>query len=168
MKRTQRKIKTKNPRLKKRTAKNLSSSLREKILEKAENNPRLTKGINKAWKGYLEQALRKATFSYAPFKKARKKTKIDSALDRCPLCQRLIYSGSSDKNYRKMIEKYPEEQIIRGIMNLDHIQPVVDPNNPPNWHEYIDRMFCGEEGVQHICEFCHEIKTNQENNERRS
>ena len=48
-------------------------------------------------------------------------------------------------------------------VQVDHIQPVIDPNvGFIDWDEVIKRMFCEEDGFQVLCKPCHKIKTDAE------
>jgi hypothetical protein len=51
---------------------------------------------------------------------------------------------------------------------LDHIVPVVDPKlGFTNWDDYINRMFPEKEGFQVLCNDCHDIKTELEDEMRK-
>ena len=51
---------------------------------------------------------------------------------------------------------------------MDHTIPVVDPiMGFTNFDDYIDRLFCSEEGFKRLCKPCHEEKTEKENIVRR-
>ena len=48
-------------------------------------------------------------------------------------------------------------------INVDHINPVVDPKEGfVGFDQYITRMFCKVEGFQVLCKECHDIKTAKE------
>ena len=48
-------------------------------------------------------------------------------------------------------------------INVDHIDPVVDPEKGfTNFDDYIERMFCEIKGFQILCKECHDIKTAEE------
>jgi hypothetical protein len=57
---------------------------------------------------------------------------------------------------------------------VDHIIPVVPetgfptlPNGKDDWNTYLERYFCGPEGLQVLCDPCHDIKTGKENKNRK-
>jgi 5-methylcytosine-specific restriction endonuclease McrA len=51
---------------------------------------------------------------------------------------------------------------------LDHIVPVVDPNKGfTDWNDYIEKLFCNEDGFQVLCKPCHDVKTQEENGKRK-
>jgi len=53
-------------------------------------------------------------------------------------------------------------------VNLNHILPVVDPNSGfTTWDEYIQRMYCEEDGFEVLCVPCHLEVTKKENDQRR-
>lgn len=44
--------------------------------------------------------------------------------------------------------------------SVDHIEPVVDPAvGFVDWNTYVARLFCKPEGLQVVCEKCHDAKT---------
>jgi 5-methylcytosine-specific restriction endonuclease McrA len=52
-------------------------------------------------------------------------------------------------------------------IKIDHIDPVVDPATGwVNWDTYITRLFVSSEHMQALCEPCHQLKTNKENETR--
>lgn len=50
---------------------------------------------------------------------------------------------------------------------VDHINPVISIEGRKSWDEYINRLFCGEIGLQILDKPCHNAKTKQENSLRR-
>ena len=53
-------------------------------------------------------------------------------------------------------------------VQVDHIEPVVDPHKGfENWDTYIARLFVEPTGLQVLCIDCHSIKTQEENVVRR-
>jgi len=49
-------------------------------------------------------------------------------------------------------------------VEVDHIQPVVDPEKGfKDWNTFIRRLFCDEKNLQVLCKPCHKIKTKEEN-----
>jgi 5-methylcytosine-specific restriction endonuclease McrA len=54
-------------------------------------------------------------------------------------------------------------------VNVDHINPVVNPERGfEGFDIFISRMFCGKENLQVLCSECHDKKTREENQVRRS
>jgi len=48
-------------------------------------------------------------------------------------------------------------------MNVDHIEPAVDPEKGfESWDVFIDRLFCEKDNLQAICLGCHAKKTKEE------
>jgi len=97
--------------------------------------------------------------------------KIDKALFKCSTedCKIAIYEGQSEKNYLGMVDKYKDEyEVIRGKLELDHIEPVVEPKKGyADWNTYLERLYCGPEGYQGICRDCHADKSAKEASERK-
>lgn len=54
-------------------------------------------------------------------------------------------------------------------IQVDHIDPVIPVEREvKDWNEYIERLFCSPNKLQVLCKPCHLIKSNEENEERRS
>ncbi len=50
---------------------------------------------------------------------------------------------------------------------VDHIEPVIDVTDGfIDWNTFVQRLFCGPENLQVICDDCHQKKTNQERFDR--
>lgn len=58
---------------------------------------------------------------------------------------------------------YPSAMVV-----VDHIEPVVATTGFVSWDFVIARLFCSEEGLQVMCKGCHQIKTKEENAERKA
>lgn len=101
--------------------------------------------------------------------KAKKRAKIDTALYKCENkgCNNAVYDGVSDKNYLKLVDKYSEYEIIKGKIEIDHIEPVVDPKTGfVDFNTEIERRWVGADDYRALCRDCHAIKTAQEDKER--
>jgi 5-methylcytosine-specific restriction endonuclease McrA len=59
-----------------------------------------------------------------------------------------------------------EKIFTRKEIKIDHIEPIVPLSGFTTWDEYINRMFCGVEGLQILCSPCHNEKTWDENSGR--
>lgn len=54
--------------------------------------------------------------------------------------------------------EFPAKEI-----QVDHIQPVVDPLvGFKDWNTFIRRLFCEEKNLQAVCKVCHKEKTKKE------
>jgi len=50
---------------------------------------------------------------------------------------------------------------------VDHIEPVIDVTDGfVDWNTFVQRLFCGPENLQVICDDCHQKKTNKERFDR--
>lgn len=123
--------------------------------------------MDKKWKGRIINALRRLSYSYPPRSKAKAKQKVAPATFECEHCGIWVYEGSKD------LEKLDLEApngIIKGKVNHDHIEPVIAVsgfrNTDWDWHEYIERLFCEQEGFQILCSDCHSKKTKEEDKKR--
>lgn len=56
-----------------------------------------------------------------------------------------------------------EEEFTSKDIQVDHIEPVVDPKKGfKDWNTYIPRLFCEKSNLQVLCTSCHKEKTKQE------
>jgi 5-methylcytosine-specific restriction endonuclease McrA len=50
---------------------------------------------------------------------------------------------------------------------VDHKNPVIDVEDGfVDWNTFVDRLFCGPENLQVVCDTCHQEKTNKERFDR--
>jgi 5-methylcytosine-specific restriction endonuclease McrA len=49
---------------------------------------------------------------------------------------------------------------------VDHIVPVVPTSGWESWDSFVARLFCGSQGLQVLCHFCHDAKTAAERSRR--
>lgn len=97
------------------------------------------------FRSFIISALRKQSLRWKPINECRKKNRVRRGVYRCEICGKLIKKGE-----------------------VDHISPVVPVSGFTTWDDYINNMFCEIDGFQLLCSECHEIKTNKENEERKS
>lgn len=96
---------------------------------------------------WLTQKLRRISYQWTPRKEAIKKGRVSRGKYKCSSCEG---------------ENFGPKQI-----QLDHTIPVIDPHTGfINWDDYIERLFCDEEGFQIMCIECHKWKTHRENDIR--
>lgn len=55
-------------------------------------------------------------------------------------------------------------------VEVDHIIPVIETNEHGfvDWNMFVDRLFCGPENLQVICDPCHDKKTHEEQQKRQA
>ena len=69
-------------------------------------------------------------------------------------------SGRLAQHYRCEI---CQEEFTQKDMNVDHINPAVDPDKGfETWDIFINRLFCERDNLQAICVPCHKEKTKAE------
>ena len=91
----------------------------------------------------LRQVFLRSRLRYSAIKKAR----VDRGAYECAICKRLFKANE---------------------LRVDHIEPVIDSCiGFYSWNVYIERMFCAPEGLQALCDECHDLKTLAENEKRR-
>jgi 5-methylcytosine-specific restriction endonuclease McrA len=89
----------------------------------------------------------------------------------CESCSIWIYEGTKDLSKQLEILDYKSSKgLVKGKTNMDHKEPVIAiegfSEGDWNWHEFITRLFCEEEGFQLLCNKCHDAKTKEEDKER--
>lgn len=121
-----------------------------------------------SFKQKIISALRQLSYSHPSRKQAEAKSKREPATFECALCSCYVYTGSKELHE---IEQTKGILYKKGKIKRDHIEPIVPPEGFKrgswDWHEYIERMFCGVNGYQILCEDCHDVKTQQENKQRK-
>ena len=109
------------------------------------------------WKSWVISLLRRGTMRYPPRNEVLNKSKTIKKKN--PKTGRMaqFYKCAGCK------KDFPASQIC-----VDHIEPVVSPKEGfVSWDVYIERMFCPKENLQTLCSQCHEIKSNQEKQQRK-
>lgn len=92
---------------------------------------------------FLTNKLRRISYQWPPRKTAIKRARIERGKYKCNICENIFG---------------PKE------IQLDHIEPVVGYEDGfIDWNNYLERLFCAEEGFQVLCKPCHEAKTFLEN-----
>lgn len=98
-------------------------------------------------KQFVINNLRKASYKWGPKNDCKKKAKIGYNQYICAKCKSV----------------FPNKDV-----RVDHINPVVDPvMGFVDWNTYIPRMFCDEVGYQVLCNPCHDMKSDAENEIRK-
>jgi hypothetical protein len=112
--------------------------------------------------GKLKNNLRRLHTHCPQHAKVRERCKIDVAIYKCEgdNCINLIYDGESNKRYDTMVLKYPDNNVIKGKIQVDHINPVVDPiEGFISWDSYINRCWVSSDEMQGLCNDCHVRKS---------
>jgi len=125
--------------------------------------------MDKKTHGKIIAALRKLTFAYPPRNAVKKRQKVAPASYTCESCDLVVYEGKRNLEDTGILEDFPNA--IKGKVHVDHKIPTIPIEGFKNvewdWNEYIENMFCGEEGLQLLCKECHDKKTKKENELRR-
>lgn len=121
--------------------------------------------VDRRTRNFIIAALRRLSLKDPARNRAKNNQKVDKALFACATkdCKNLMYEGVSDKNYCELVNRYPQHNIIRGKIELDHKIPV---GQFEEWNSYIPAMFCEESNFQCLCRDCHKAKTKKENKAR--
>ena len=125
--------------------------------------------VDARFKAKIINALRRLSRTWAPRNRAKSTYRVDKALHKCAKCDIYCYEGSSKKNFEALQIKYGIDKLVFERGHMDHIEPAINPEKGwENWDVLIEqRMFPEEEGWQHLCTTCHQVKSNIENKTRR-
>lgn len=121
------------------------------------------------FKGKIISALRKLTWSWKPYNNVKNAAKVDAACFECSSCGKYCYDGKSERNLKKLQDKYPNKNVQKETIYIDHIDPVIPLEHWNwDWNDYISRIFCSEENLQPLCKECHNEKSNIEKEIRKN
>lgn len=96
---------------------------------------------------FLRPILRNASLRWPARNECLKLARVARGLYKCNMCK----------------EEFP-----RSSVHVDHIDPVISiKENFTTWDDFINRLFCNVEQFQLLCESCHLIKTQIENEMRK-
>jgi|ERR1700677_524869 len=94
----------------------------------------------------LKEILNESRREVPRYKMDGTRYKVDSVQRQCQVCNEWV--GASH-------------------IAVDHIIPVIPIDGTfVDWNTFVDRVWCGCENLQRICDTCHQIKTNKERFER--
>jgi 5-methylcytosine-specific restriction endonuclease McrA len=104
------------------------------------------------YRGFIRSMLRKGSMRWAPKNRVKQKARHPTKL---PNPQGRIVFHSRCAGCNKLV---PETQTA-----VDHINPIVDPEvGFTTWDDFINNLYCEEDGLQVLCNVCHTAKTNKE------
>lgn len=117
----------------------------------------MPKPKKKALKSWLVTKLRRNSLQWPPKNWAKAEARVE-------LSPALKKDGTPGKRPRVRYKcAHCEELFENKEVVLDHIEPVIDPEvGFVDWNTYIERLFCQSDGFQVLCEGCHDIKTELE------
>lgn len=92
----------------------------------------------------------------------RQKSRWWKPVTQCKLNAKRPYKGSNKRQKfeyqcNKCKKWFPDKQI-----NVDHITPAGELNKANDLPGFVERLFCEVEGLQCLCQNCHNEKTKQE------
>lgn len=115
----------------------------------------------KSLKNWLIPKLRRASMFWPGKTIARDNAKV--------YVQEGEYKNGNPRIVRYFVCQNPEcgQLVDEKSGSMDHIEPVIELEGFTNWDEYIESLFCNPSNFQHLCNFCHDVKTQKENEIRR-
>lgn len=119
--------------------------------------------MSKGWtegrlKTFITSALRGAFRKYPPKYEVLQEAFVGSKLNEKTKRMSKHYECNKCKGH------FPTSEV-----NVDHVLPVVRPEEGfLSWDSFIKNLFCDKEMLQVLCSTCHDIKTKEENQVRRS
>jgi 5-methylcytosine-specific restriction endonuclease McrA len=95
------------------------------------------------------EVLKKVRREVPKYNKDGSRSKKDSVQYQCAVCK--LWVGSTK-------------------VEVDHIIPVIEMNEQGfvDWNTFVERLFCGPENLQVICDPCHDKKTQEERMKRQA
>lgn len=113
-------------------------------------------------KTWLVPKLRRHSFTWRPRKEAQDRARIE-------LPPKLKKDGTPGKKPQVRYRCNHCDEVFKSTeIVLDHVIPVVEPKTGwKGWDAYIESLFCDSDGFQVLCVPCHDIKTDEENKERK-
>jgi len=112
-------------------------------------------------------ALRRLSTYHEPRLEVKAGAKVAPSLFGCSECKTLMYEGVSEKKLKEYQEKFPKYKVIKGRIELNHIEPVVGYEGFVDYNTYIERLFCKAEGFNALCRECHQKTTNEQDSKRK-
>jgi 5-methylcytosine-specific restriction endonuclease McrA len=96
----------------------------------------------------------------------RQKSRFWKPITQCKMSSRRAYKGPLKRQKFEYLCNvcggwFPEKKI-----NIDHINPAGSLRCAQDLPGFVERLFCEIDNLQCICEKCHNIKTQNEKNER--
>lgn len=115
----------------------------------------------------IKASLRAASVFHPARLSVKNKAKIAPALFKCECgCKTAIYEGTSESTFRQYKEQFAELWILKGKGQIDHIAPVREGkrDQPIDWNDYIESLFCSEDNLQYLSKSCHQLKSERDRN----
>jgi hypothetical protein len=90
--------------------------------------------------------------------------KFECLADACVGTKTNKATGRMAKHYEcaECHNQFPAKEVA-----VDHIDPVVPVSGFTTWDEVIERMFVEKEGLQVLCKECHQVKCQEEKQQRK-
>lgn len=137
-----------------------SKRVRKKAVKKAVRKSRVEKPYNHGtmsksmFFSMIRSALRQKSRWWKPIAECKKRSRRDykGPLKR----QKFEYQCNYCKNW------FPEKKVA-----VDHIIPAGELNSFEDLAEFTKKLFCEIDGLQVLCETCHDVKTKQEKEDRK-
>ena len=102
---------------------------------------------------FIKSTLRRATMRWGPINQTKKAAWVERGKYLCAECNEVVPLTINKKKN----------------VFVDHIKAIIDPvEGFVSWDKCIDRMFCEVSGLQVLCKDCHDLKSAEETQIRKS
>lgn len=116
--------------------------------------------------------LRKNFAWSAQFRAESEDCKVGDGIKQCKGCDSLIHYGDTDADYSSFYEliKVGDEEVPVYFerFHIDHIEPVGSLKNNRSLDYAASRIFCDRSNLMGLCQSCHYLKTQIDNEETRN
>lgn len=110
------------------------------------------------FKGWVVSLLRRGTMRWPPRNEALQAAKTEKKINEKTGRMAQHYECASCKG-----------QFSAKNVCVDHIEPVIHPEvGFVDWNVYIERMFCSVVNLQILCSTCHDVKSANEKQQRKT
>ncbi len=109
------------------------------------------------FRSFIRGGLRSISMRWPPKNRVKQNARVQRGVYQC-----VGYERGSHEVPASLPPKTGNKRRINNSV-IDHISPVIDPvRGFVSWDEFINRLFCEEDGFQLLCHECHKHKTADE------
>ena len=117
-----------------------------------------------AFRAFVMSAIRDKTKRWAPISNCKKAARTRRGFYRCAECG--LEVPASVYGVYKSGKRQGAQRRIPNIV-ADHIVPIVPVTGWQSWDSVVEHAFCEQQNLQALCKACHDVKTKEENVQRK-